>query len=296
MFVCCLVRDEKFAAKMRWDEEAQNYAYLADCLGAKSDAPSDASKELYKFAFIEQSVSCQNRVMRRELLEKSVYARWLDYGTLHAVTHHSFVVVTGEIDSLQATVINPFLTQYVDMARVVLAQRATILALCAKASALAKRFDSGKTTTPLMSEVVELHEKYVQAQSQVLLFELTAQEQGVELFALLTEQLYVAQNRELLDGQLHNLYEISGGRIRQLQLKADEEKADADRRLDRKMSLVAVIGLVWTVVQCLGLVLTHSAAGEWSFDWKYTLVLSGFVLVFVLGFWLIMFRRNCKRK
>ncbi|WP_418626983.1 hypothetical protein [Anaerosinus sp.] len=191
MFVACTVCDKNllpcYKAKNRQDE----YSYQSDY---------DLAKRLYSILFVDKdSATCQNQQMIQKILEKSVYGRWLDCGTLHAVTHHSMFCLTDKYNDVKYTVVRPFLTEYVEMLTLVLAQRATVIVLQDAASRLSNK---GK------DKLIDLQKKYVALQNQLLLFEVTPQEQGIEMYQLLRQQLYLTEEQDVLEKQLHNLYEM----------------------------------------------------------------------------------------
>ena len=68
------------------------------------------------------------------------------------------------------------------MLTLVLAQRATVIVLQDAASRLSNK---GK------DKLINLQKKYVALQNQLLLFEVTPQEQGIEMYQLLRQQLYL---------------------------------------------------------------------------------------------------------
>ncbi|MGL4607361.1 MAG: hypothetical protein ACRCU3_07850 [Eubacteriaceae bacterium] len=244
MFVCCLVRDDAFMKKLKEEpEKSKNYEIIKNTseseIGLLTKSLEhlikgiseelkvfreerkdsryaylripEVADELYSFAFVDAKDStCQNDEMTQKLFEKHIYSRWIKYGTIHAVTHHSFMCVTGEAEFLFPAVINPYLTMYVQMSILTLIQRASIIVFDRKSTKITrgieakKSFDSKKVT-----EFKNLQERYVAFQNQLLFFEVTAQEQGIELYEMLTESLYIKKEKEHLDHELKNLYEVS---------------------------------------------------------------------------------------
>lgn len=69
---------------------------------------NELSQTIYKMGFIENGCSCQSSVMRHDLLKRCVYDRWIDWGIIDIITHHSTVRITGDADYIVASVINPF--------------------------------------------------------------------------------------------------------------------------------------------------------------------------------------------
>lgn len=233
MFVCCLVRDDVFIERLKGvsqpekverfiDTETSLLKEIAEELKSLRKEAKDSgyayqripkiADELYSFAFVDSKDStCQNDEMTQKLFEKHIYSRWIKYGTIHAVTHHSFMCVTGENDALYPSVINPFLTMYVQMSILTLVQRASIIGFDRKSAKLTRGIEGTKKTfdSKKVREFKNLQERYVAFQNQLLFFEVTAQEQGIELYDMLTESLYIEKEKEYLDRELQNLYEVS---------------------------------------------------------------------------------------
>lgn len=225
MFVSCLVRSDSLSRKLRSSDEktarehyelslrgpgyldAKGRARLAELLKEDFDYEEDpcTASELYALIAIDpDDSSCQNRAMTRELLDNFLYTRWRDYGTYHAITHHSVFCITGEHDSLFNTVINQFLMHYQQMLCLVLAQRASILSLCNRVAQLSAELKSNRTRG-----LIELQEDYIAFQNQLLFFEVTPQEQGVELYQRMQKMLYIDEEKKEIEDQLQNLYEAT---------------------------------------------------------------------------------------
>jgi len=235
MFVCCIVCDSYFSKKLKaFNNKSGEYLFLTDCNEKELDdnlttIRQTMSSKLYKLLFVDvtaNDASCQSRVMRRKILENSIYDRWIEYGTVYGVSHHAFVSVTGDplkILSITATVINPFLTQYVELVKIALIQRATILAFSKHASDLASGLNGdGTASEGTLTKIRALGERYAKAHNQVFLFEVTTQEQGVELFDMIEKQLYIERNKGFLDVQLKNLYDVADSIGEKME--RDEEK------------------------------------------------------------------------
>jgi hypothetical protein len=194
----------------------------------------ELSTELYEFVFVDgNGCTCQSQTMRSRLLTQAVYDRWIDHGTIHAITHHSFMCITGNnpkyYDGVTATVVNPFLTSYVQLAILVLVQRASIIKLCNDAAFLATGFDgNGKVKREQVEQIRRLQENYVAFQNQLLFFEVTAQEQGVEIYERLQQSLYIHQQIDKLERQLQNLHEIAN--------------QDTDRKSNFRLAIIAWLG------------------------------------------------------
>lgn len=202
MFVACLINDtDAFQSVMNYKTE------------------QTASKSLYELLYIdkENNCTCPTESMRSELLERSVYRRWLENkddngniaGTLFGVTHHSFVGVTTATDPYIIEI--PFLSIYTHMVSVVLAQRATIIAFDARVSELSAGFEKKGTilNRDRIKTLKELQEKYIAFLNQHMNIELTCQEQGNELYALLQQEMYITNETASLSDEISRLSEAA---------------------------------------------------------------------------------------
>lgn len=193
MFVCCMVRDTKLSEDVKKD-------IFRD---------SELSQKIYAMAFIDaDSASCQEMDMREEILKRCIDPRWRDWETIDAITHHSIVRITGgvEVVDIVDSVVNPFLIQYVYLAIGALVQRATILSLSAESAAISNNYFVNGFSEELDVRLRNLKKQYVYAQNNIFLHELTVQEQGIEEFDMLKNELYIQASLENLDNKIESLY------------------------------------------------------------------------------------------
>ena len=114
-------------------------------------------------------------------------------------------------------------------------QRASILTFSKKASSLSEIINAKKNKKKHIKSIMELHEKYVQFENQILLTELTSQEQGIELCDMIAEQLYIEEDSKELMERLYHLYEISNIR--------------SNDKLNSHVFLLTVVTVVLAVLQ-----------------------------------------------
>ena len=192
MYVGFYVKNFLIGRIKKYSSEKQEYAYLYD------DSLSD---QLYALAYIDGGdATCQSRVMRKKLLQETIYDRWIDWETIHTVTHNGFGCIASD-GAPYESVIMPFLTEYMEMMALVLLQRNLLLEFHKEAKDLSIQFDS--------EELENLQKKYVKFKTQVLLFEVTPQEQGYEIYRLMQKQLYIDEEKEKLDDIMNSLYEVA---------------------------------------------------------------------------------------
>ena len=211
MFTLCYYVDKDFVADMsQWDGEKGCYAYLSQAKTQPACCREGLAQRLYMFMFIDSDTfTCPSRQVLAELLEKSIYTRWLENtmdvegkpqcaGTITGITACSMVCVsTGTFVADTA-----FLIEYVEMALLVLAQRASLLNFEKQISESAK----GKAS------IGKVQKSHVLFHGQMLLREVTPQQQGIELYDMLQEKLMIRQEAEEIAAQLDAMFSLEQNR------------------------------------------------------------------------------------
>lgn len=200
MFVMELVRNEDISTRLKSGSQLRTRAWYED---------EDLQKSLYEYVYVDQDggCSCQDYQQRRELLDEAVMPWWADYGTIHASSSYSFVCVTGEDSGIDASVVRPFLNEYIFLCSLVLAQRMGIAQYSLRAG------DIARETKVLGSEqsqkrLSSLQGEFVSFENQALVNEVSNQQQGIAIYQLLRRQLLVDAEQAELNEQLSELYEV----------------------------------------------------------------------------------------
>lgn len=228
------------------------------------------AEQLYQLIFLERegNLSCQNPDMLVKKLGTHMYTRWIRYGTVYGITEYSFICVTGcdtsgrLSDKLCGSVINPFLSEYMEMAKISLLQRAAIIRLENDASLLSRKMyqnpactesltassDAGSAAAQesieiAIGEIQDLWKKYVLFQSELFLPEVTFQEQGAEIYDILKDSFRMAELSGYINSDMHNLHELAGLEDAGIRRKKDEEDNRSDNELNRAVNLFSVIGI-----------------------------------------------------
>ncbi|MBQ3265286.1 MAG: hypothetical protein IJH07_05860 [Ruminococcus sp.] len=247
MFVCCLVRDEAFSRELKSLIKKDDNS--APIIGSDIYTDRDISNKLYSFAFVDaKSSSCQSPEMRETILKRCIYSRWRDWGTVHIVTHHSLMCITGASEDIAASVINPFLTEYVTMASGVLLQRATLMRLSDRCSRISERYFSDKLDKKerktIIEEIRNLKKDYVYSQNNIFLTQFTAQEQGIEVFDMMRNEMYIKDSLKNLNYKVNGIYDF-------ITENAESEENDL-------LSTLTKIGLPLAFMQVLTVVLSFN--------------------------------------
>lgn len=200
MFLMCLIRDDALS----WRIGQRKWQF-------SEELDKELQELLYSIIFADpDSATCQDSGMRAALLEKAIYPRWLDYGTLYGVTPYSMTLLTSEAADIEAGVLRPFIIEYVYLLSLVLSQRIGIASYSEQAGRIVRGVDMrGTIKTRQARTLINLQEKYITFKNQILILEASCQEQGIDIYQLLQKQMMVQQEQEILDEQLESLYEAT---------------------------------------------------------------------------------------
>ncbi|RYC70032.1 hypothetical protein [Spirosoma sordidisoli] len=146
----------------------------------------DADWLSYVFVDPERGGSLANKRLLTQLNRHHTYDRWVEYGTLFGITRYSFVALTGS-DFGAKYVLPHIQTMYFQMVMLVLIQRASLLRFAQEATDLASL--SPDSNSRLDRNVEGLYEKYLTFINKMYFRDVTAQEQGIELYDRLAEAI-----------------------------------------------------------------------------------------------------------
>ena len=164
-------------------------------------------KSLYEYAYVDASdCSCQSQKMREELLQECIYDRWGGYGTIYLITAQAFQCITDF-----SVTIKSFLTQYLELCTIVLAQRASLINFQEVALKLSDGLEQcGKgINRKKISKLMDLQERFIAFQNQINFQEVSSQEQAVELYGYLRKANFVDPLNQAITEQLDALYDAT---------------------------------------------------------------------------------------
>lgn len=165
-----------------------------------------SSNDWHEYLYIDSNGStCQNQLMQKTLLEEHTYSRWQKEGTIYGVTRFSFMAISDEGLFAQNVLLTYFRTMYVRMVELVLVQRSSILKFSSEVTTLSTLSDNNPQR--LADNIGKFYQAYIRFVNQVYFREITAQEQGIELYEMLQQSLHLKDHVKDLDeeiGELHN--------------------------------------------------------------------------------------------
>jgi len=186
-----------------------------------------------KYLFIDNSSNTiQSQTMRKKYAKLHTYDRWIEYGTLYGISRYSFVCLTG-IDYYTLNHISEHVTKrYYEFIQLALAQRASIIKFSDEATLI-----SGKDENSISKEAEYLHKKYMQFVNRLYFREVTAQEQGIEMYQMLTSLMDLERDKNMLNLEIDELHQF-------VSIKEQEKQVKEAAKLNK----IAMLFLPFTVV------------------------------------------------
>lgn len=164
----------------------------------------------YEYLFIDKAgdLTCQNKNMRKKLLKKSTYARWIDYGTLFGISRYSFVLLAKNNDFSDNVLFNHMKTMYLEIFTLLLIYRAKIIYFSYEVQKIIENSQKENyKLKDLRKDTEKLYKKYLDFMNGLFFRELTPQEQGIEIYNQAIDIMQIEKYIKDLDGDISELHE-----------------------------------------------------------------------------------------
>lgn len=226
MFTMCWAINDGFADFSSSSREYEKYL--------RSDA-------WHEFIFIDSGEStCQNRKMQEKLLKQHTYTRWQKYGTLFGVTRYSFMVLTADNSFSRNVLLTHFRTLYEKMVMLTLLQRASILRFSSDIATFGDDFDSNNLIEKF-ARLDKLYKGYVQYINRIYHHEISAQEQGIELYDMLQKSLRIERHAKEIKKEIREFFNY-------VNLKKTEQINKSIRRLTILAALFVIPSFLFNLL------------------------------------------------
>ena len=155
----------------------------------------------YKYVYVDgNGKTCQSKYMTKELIQQSTYDRWVEDGTLFGITRYSFVVLTDS--GFGKGVILPHTqTMYFQIFSLLLAYRATIIEFLDEIQNITSKSDE-----EIIKEAKDLYKRYLNFLNKLYFKEVTAQDQGIELYNKAMQIMDIPKYMADLDNEINELH------------------------------------------------------------------------------------------
>ncbi len=191
MFVVSLILDEK----------------LTQCFASNSEWYLNENNSFWsRYVFVDVADCCiQNKEMRNRETTERTYLRWQERGTLYGYSRYSLVCISS--GPFGQNILQPQLkTMYSRMVELSLVQRASIL----KFSGEVTRLSNLQEQDPhLADKIRDLYREYIRFVNQIYFREVTAQEQGIDLYQALQKQIGIKDQVASLDNEIEELHQYA---------------------------------------------------------------------------------------
>lgn len=203
--------------------------------------PSSPFSEFwYKYLFVDTGwPTCQNDEMMRDLLRSHTYLRWQKWNSLYGVSRYSFVYLTNS--GVPSYLVDYFMTTYARMMEIALVQRASVLCFSNEVTTLTKRGDW--TLEKLSEHVDSLNEEYIRFINRMYFNELTSQDQGVELYGLIRQNLDIDSYVEELKDEIEKLHDTISFKVE----RSRNEKAETLNFMAAILLPVSIVTGFWSM-------------------------------------------------
>jgi hypothetical protein len=166
---------------------------------------TNGNDDWYRFLFVDGGdCTCQNDKMKNEIIGKHSYLRWQKYGSLYGISRYSMVFLSDGDGSKDDTYFRIFRTMYARMVELSLIQRASILKFSDEVTHLSglKEIKSSE----LAELISDFYMEYIRFVNQIFFREITAQEQGIEMYDLIQKKMKIAEQVKDLDNEIGELH------------------------------------------------------------------------------------------
>lgn len=215
----------------------------------------------YQYVFIDNGgATCQDEKMKKELLLKSTYTRWKDCGTLFGISRYSFVLLCDESQFSKDVLFNHINTVYYEMIVLALAQRTSILRFSDETSRIANFKNKN-----IAKQIKKLQKYYISFVNTIYFREVTAQEQGIELYDKLIEFMKIENEIKRLDEEIDEIQ-------RYITL-------DNNESTNKLINLITCVGLS---VSVMGVVATTYTVMPQALKWILIFGISTSIVVFII--------------
>lgn len=263
------VIDERMFVMSWYKNDELCESYTTDPM-AYCDLNSPFSSFWYKYLFVdnEKMDLCQNDEMKTSLLKNHTYLRWQKKNSLYGVSRCSFVYLSCR--EAEPFLLDYFETIYERMVELVLVQRASMLRFSQEVTEL-NDISHSLGLVKMSEHISSLYKEYIRFLNQVYFREVSAQEQGIELYSILHSSLKLEVNIKDLDGEIEELFQY-------VSLREDRERNEKVSALNFITTIfipVTVITTLFEILPCRELLKEQC----WSFWIQVLLIIIGMVLM-----------------
>ncbi len=207
MFVMSYWIDDNMCLELKNEVSINNY----------KEPAYKQSEDWYKYIFIDgMYVTCPSKEMMSNLLKKATYDRWI-YNLnpesvnkpdcqLFGLSRYSFVALVNDGWFTKNIISTHFQNIYFELTLLCLLQRTYIINFQNEVSRIAKLLEENQSNLrQIKQDISKMYLLYIKYTNRIYFREVTPQEQGIELYDLLQQQMHIKEDLELLGKEIQEL-------------------------------------------------------------------------------------------
>ena len=201
MFTICWYGNDKFSAILKeklWSNELSSFKYNYE------------RNELWnRFIFVDnRSIGLANNNFLYDLNIGHTYSRWADNGSFYGISRYSFVLLTDRNFFSKNILLAHMQTVYFQLVMLALLQRASIIRFSNEATKvkIIKKDGNKRKFRQGLEYVEQLYERYLNFVNKIYFREPSSQEQGIELYNMLMEEMRIEREVKDLNRELDEIH------------------------------------------------------------------------------------------
>lgn len=162
----------------------------------------------YQYLFVDwDGETCKNKAMKKKLLEAQTYTRWQREGSLFGFSRYSLVLLTDTGWFANNILAVHMRTVYSRMIELILIQRASTLKFSDEVIRVSRLPRDSQKNEEMIIQISALYKEYIRFVNQIYFREVSAQEQGIELYNLMQKTIDIENHIRSLDAEIEELHQ-----------------------------------------------------------------------------------------
>ncbi len=225
----------------------------------------------YSYIFIDTSPMHTDKFVKQNLLKEQTYTRWVTYGTLYGISRFSFVMLTSDFSDLEkyssSFLVRHLQTIYYKMAELCLLQRATVLSFSEEVTHVSNLIDAKEDLDKIEKKIEELYKFYIMFVNKIYFREITAQEQGIEIYEMLQKIMRIPGDVKNLDSEIDELNRFASIIAEKTETKAIKAQEKEAHKLTRLATLF-IIPTILAGILGMNVLPAFDSIPKFLFSWQ----------------------------
>jgi hypothetical protein len=236
----------------------------------------------YRYVFVDGgALTLQDPFLMQDTLIKNSYTRWIDYGTLYGVSRYSFVALTSDFKTLQnnnaSFTVKHVQSIYYKIAELCLLQRASILSYSEELSEIVKNLNGAIN----LEKVKGLYKRFMQFKTKICFDEVTAQDQGIEIYNLIRREMAIQLELESLEKRITEMYNYAA-------LVEQENEKEETKRLNQIAMWLTALAVPSLLISILSITSFDHLSDKLLCQGSFWPFWGGMILVVILSFLILV--------